>query len=273
MAVTTTNGQFGQSISQLTEAPILSVRDLTVSYNGESALDAVNFEINAGERVAIIGPNGAGKSTLIKTVMGLLQPRSGQIVIKGGTIERIGYVPQYEAVNWDFPVTVRDVVMMGRARQIGWFSWPGREHWTIVEAALERVGMAEYARQQVGELSGGQRRRVFVARALAQQAEILILDEPFSGVDASAQAGMMDVLDSLHADGMTIVLSTHDLNLAFQRFDKVMALKRRIIAYGRPAEIYTPDVLSQLYGGKLATWTEGQQITVFVDDHDCCQGE
>ncbi len=269
MAAITTNGRYEHSILSLIEEPILTVRNLTVIYNDEPALDAVNFEINAGERVAIIGPNGAGKSTLIKAVMGLLQPRSGQIVIKGGREQRIGYVPQYEAVNWDFPVTVRDVVMMGRARQIGWFRWPGREHWTAVEAALERVGMAEFSKKQIGELSGGQRRRVFIARALAQQAEMLILDEPFSGVDSSAQASMMEILDSLNNDGLTIILSTHDLNLAFQRFDKVMALKRRMIAYGQPSEIYTPDILSQLYGGKLATWAEGQQITVFVDDHDC----
>jgi ABC-type Mn2+/Zn2+ transport system ATPase subunit len=251
-------------------ATLLTVRELTVIYNGEPALDKISFEVHAGERVAIIGPNGAGKSTLIQAVMGLLQPRSGQIIIREDAIERIGYVPQYETVNWDFPVTVRDVVMMGRARQIGWLRWPGRDDWKMVQAALERVGMAEFSKRQVGELSGGQRRRVFIARALAQQAEMLILDEPFSGVDASAQSGIMDVLDSLHDDGMTIILSTHDLNLAFQRFDKVMALRRRMIAYGRPADIYTPDTLSQLYGGKLATWSEGQQITVFVDDHDCC---
>jgi ABC-type Mn2+/Zn2+ transport system ATPase subunit len=167
-------------------------------------------------------------------------------------------------------VTVRDVVLMGSIRQMGWFRWPSRTHRQLADEALARVGMADLAGRQVGELSGGQRRRVFIARALAQEARTLILDEPFSGVDASAQAGMMDVLDTFQRDGLTIILSTHDLNLAFQRFDKVMALKKHVIAYGTPAEIYRPEILSQLYGGKLATWAEGQQVMVFVDDHDCC---
>jgi ABC-type Mn2+/Zn2+ transport system ATPase subunit len=228
----------------------------------------VNFDIYPGERIAVIGPNGAGKSTLIKAVMGLLQSRSG--VIRAHDARRMGYVPQYEGVNWDFPVTVQDVVMMGRARHIGWFRWPRAAQWQIVHRALERVGLADFANRQVGELSGGQRRRVFIARALAQEAEILILDEPFSGVDASAQDSMMEVLDTLQRDGLTIILSTHDLNLAFRRFDKVMALNRRVIAYGTPAEVYHPHTLSELYGGKLATWQDGREVMVFVDDHDCC---
>lgn len=250
-----------------TAAPILSVRDLTVVYNGTSALTNVNFDVYPGERVAIIGPNGAGKSTLIKSIMGLLQPRTGSI--DANDHQRIGYVPQYEGVNWDFPVTVRDVVMMGRARHVGWLRWPGGEHWQRVENALERVGLAEYGSRQVGELSGGQRRRVFIARALAQEAETLVLDEPFSGVDASAQNAMMDVLDDLQQDGLTIILSTHDLNLAFRRFDKVMALNGQVVAYGTPAAVYSPQTLERLYGGKLATSDDGRQVTVFVDDH-CC---
>ena len=248
--------------------PILSVRDLTVMYKGEPAIADVNFDVYPGERVAVIGPNGAGKSTLIKAMMGLLQPRTGTIYARDP--QRIGYVPQYEGVNWDFPVTVRDVVMMGRARHIGWLRWPGGAHWHMVDRALERVGLADLGSRQVGELSGGQRRRVFIARALAQEAETLILDEPFSGVDASAQTAMMDVLDSLQRDGMTIILSTHDLDLAFRRFDKVMALNKRVIAYDTAEHVYAPQTLSQLYGGKLATWEDGRQVKVFVDDHDCC---
>ncbi len=246
--------------------PVICVENLTVLYDQTTGIEDVSFNVYPGEAVAVIGPNGAGKSTLMKTMMGLLQARAGKI-----TISRLaGYVPQHEAVNWDFPVTVRDVVMMGRIRRIGWLRWPGRAHWHKVDAALERVGMAEFASRQVGELSGGQRRRVFIARALAQEAEILILDEPFSGVDASAQADMMAVLDSLRQDGMTILLSTHDLSLAFQRFDRVLALDYRLIAYGPPSEIYTPDVLKRLYGGGLAATNNGQQVTVFVDDHHCC---
>ncbi|MBZ0293312.1 MAG: metal ABC transporter ATP-binding protein [Anaerolineae bacterium] len=248
----------------------LSVHDLTVIYNGEPALDGVSFDVQAGERVAVIGPNGAGKSTLIKTIMGLLQPRSGSVQLHTGNPLGLGYVPQYEDVNWDFPVTVRDVVMMGQTRRIGWLRWPSREAWARVEQALDRVGMTDLAGRQVGELSGGQRRRVFIARALAQQADILVLDEPFSGVDAHAQSTMMDVLDSLNADGMTIILSTHDLNLAFRRFDKVLAIRQQMLAYGDPEAVYRPDILSQLYGGQIATLEDGRHVTVFVDDHDCC---
>lgn len=247
---------------------IIQVRDLTVIYDGTLALENVSVDIQAGQRVAVIGPNGAGKSTLMKAIMGLLQPRTG--VIRVDDPQRVGYVPQHEAVNWDFPVTVRDVVMMGQTRHIGWFRQPGRAHWQAVDAALERVGMSELAGRQVGELSGGQRRRVFIARTLAQHADVLILDEPFSGVDASAQAEIMAVLDRLHADGLTIVLCTHDLGLAFRRFDRVLALNRHRIAYGPPEDVYTPEVLSQLYGGRLTTIQDGEQVTVFVDDHHCC---
>lgn len=247
-------------------APLI-VEHLTVTYDNQPAIEDVSFSVQAGERIAVIGPNGAGKSTLIKAVMGLLQPRSG--VIHVPDIRRLGYVPQHEAVDWDFPVTVRDVVMMGRVRQIGWLRWPGRGHWQKVEQALARVGLGNLAGRQIGELSGGQRRRVFIARALAQEAHTLLLDEPFSGIDTTAQAAIMDVLDALNADGLTIILSTHDLSLAFQRFDRVLALKHRLIAYGPPPEVYRPDVLSQIYGGRLAAWQDGREITLFVDDHHC----
>lgn len=246
--------------------PAVCVEHLTVLYDQTTGIEDVSFDVYPGEAVAVIGPNGAGKSTLMKTMMGLLQPRAGTITLNRSP----GYVPQHETVNWDFPVTVRDVVMMGRTRRIGWLRWPGRAHWQIVDAALERVGMREFAGRQIGELSGGQRRRVFIARALAQEAQLLILDEPFSGVDASAQADMMAVLDNLRQDGMTILLSTHDLSLAFQRFDRVLALDYRLIAYGPPSEVYTPEMLTRLYGGGLATVDNGHPVRVFVDDHHCC---
>jgi ABC-type Mn2+/Zn2+ transport system ATPase subunit len=244
--------------------PILTVRNLTVAYNHAPAIEDVSFTVAAKDRVAIIGPNGAGKSTLIKAIMGLLQPRAGVISVNP---ERLGYVAQHEGVNWDFPVTVADVVMMGRTRKIGRRLWPGRDQWQKVDAALEQVGLLDLRNKQIGELSGGQRRRVFVARALAQEADILVLDEPFSGVDASAQAELLDVLASLHSGGMTILLCTHDLALAFRWFDKVMALHRRLIAYGTPKEVYQPNVLSELYGSQITT-LGGEQV-FFVDDHHC----
>jgi ABC-type Mn2+/Zn2+ transport system ATPase subunit len=249
--------------------PILAAHDLTVIYNGEPAIEHITFDVRERERVAIIGPNGAGKSTLIKTIMGLLQAQRGAVTVQGDARFCLGYVPQNEGIDWNFPTTVRDAVMMGRTRHIGWLRRAGRKHWGIVDTALERVGMAVFAERQIGELSGGQRRRVFIARALAQEANILLLDEPFSGVDAEAQARLMDVLDDLNRDGLTIVLCTHDLALAFSRFDRVLALRKRVIAYGAPAEVYQPDVLAQLYGSRVATWVDGKPAMLFVDDHAC----
>lgn len=254
-------------VQPVSSEPALDVCDLTVIYNREPALEHVSFRVERGERIAIIGPNGAGKSTLIKSIMGLLQPQAGSVKLGGNGRADLGYVPQNEGVDWTFPVSVRDVVMMGRTRQIGWFRWPGTAQHQAVDAALERVGMSHLADEQIGELSGGQRRRVFIARALAQEARTLLLDEPFSGVDASAQASLMDVLDDLNQDGMTVILCTHDLGLAFSRFDRVLALRRRRVAYGTPAEVYQPEVLAQLYGGQIATMNDGQMM--FVDDHHC----
>lgn len=253
-----------------TEAPpVLIVRDLCVQYgSGDLALENVSLDVRAGERLAVIGPNGAGKSTLIKAIMGLLNPSSGTIE-KAADVGVIGYVPQHEAVNWDFPVTVRDVVMMGGVRRVGWLRFPGKRDWDNVDQALRRVDLADLAERQVGELSGGQRRRVFIARALAQQAKILILDEPFSGVDASAQADLMDVLDRLNREGLTIVLSTHDLDLAFHRFDRVLALRRTVIGCGYPDEVYRADVLSRLYDRRIVAWHQGEAVSVFVDEHGC----
>jgi ABC-type Mn2+/Zn2+ transport system ATPase subunit len=248
----------------------LSVHDLTVAYRGTLALDSVSFHVHPGERVAIIGQNGAGKSTLIKAIMGLIPVRSGMIDRAGVSTQQIGYVPQHENVDWTFPVTVREVVMMGCARHIGWLRRPRAEHHARVAHALARVGMSDLAARQIGELSGGQRRRAFIARALAQQAHMLILDEPFSGVDAAAQSELLDVLDALNADGLTILLSTHDLDLAYRRFDKVLALNRRAVAYGAPQQVFTRDHLAALFGREVTVWQDGQPMRAWIDDHGCC---
>lgn len=254
--------------SSKSSPPIIDVRDVTVRYNGDAAIEHITFHVEAGERVAIIGPNGAGKSTLINAILGLLRHQSGEIVVKS-ELHKLGYVPQHEDVNWNFPVTVSDVVMMGYLRRIPRFRLPTRAQRQQVEHVLEQVGMTGFRDRQVGELSGGQRRRVFIARALAMEADVLLLDEPFSGVDASAQTDLMDVLDKLNAAGLTILLSTHDLDLAFHRFDKVLALRQRVIAFGTPDEVYQTDVLAQLYGKRLLAWQDGKQVSVFVDEHGC----
>lgn len=248
---------------------VLTVRDLSLSYDEQTALHNISFTVPAGDMLAIIGPNGAGKSSLLKSIMGLVQAR------KGGVIEverqRLAYVPQYQAVDWQFPVNVQDVVMMGLARQIGWFRFPKREHHERVHAALERVGMADFAKRQIGELSGGQRQRVFIARALAQNNDILLLDEPFAGLDAKTENELMNSIAALNAEGMTILLTTHDLTMAFQRFKHVLAIKHHLVGIGTPQEMSRPEILRELYGGGIATLHEGDAVTVFIDEdiHGC----
>lgn len=249
-------------------AAIITVRDLTVNYAQGKALDDVSLTVHTGERLAVIGPNGAGKSTLLKAIMGLLNIASGEITVEGSR-QRLGYVAQNDDVDWRFPITVRDAVMMGRARQIGWFRYAGKRDWDAVEQALERVDMTRFGQRQIGELSGGQRRRVFIARALAQNDDILLLDEPFSGVDPSAQAELLDTLDKLNAEGVTIVLTTHDLDLAFHHFDRVLALRRRVVALGTPEEVFLPEVLAQLYGRGLFARQDGHHLDFYVDEHGC----
>lgn len=250
------------------EQPIaLAVEELNVAYNAGRALEDVGFTVRRGDYVAIIGPNGAGKSTLLKAILGMIAPQSGSVRVESE--KPLGYVPQHEGVNLQFPVTVRDVVMMGRHRQIGWLRQPRKADHAAVDTALARVSLEALGKRQIGELSGGQRRRAFIARALAQEADILLLDEPMSGVDVDGQAAIMTVLDALNADGLTILMTTHDLDLAFQRFGKVMALKRRLVAFGAPDAVYTPAVLEQVYDRVLMTRTDGERMTMLIDEHGC----
>jgi ABC-type Mn2+/Zn2+ transport system ATPase subunit len=251
----------------MTSDTLITVKHLSVMFEDTEALHDVSFSVERGDYVALIGPNGAGKSTLIRAIVGLVTPaRGGEVHVQGG-IGRLGYVPQHNAVDWSFPVSVRDVVLMGLTRQIGWLRPARKVHHARVDEALQRAGLLEMANRQIGDLSGGLKRRVFIARALAQQADILLLDEPFAGVDIGAQNELMDLLDALNAQGITIVLSTHDLALAFSRFKKVLAVNHRMLGYGKPSDIYTPDMLRELYGGRVATWQEDKQTLLFIDDH------
>ncbi|MCL4251238.1 MAG: metal ABC transporter ATP-binding protein [Anaerolineae bacterium] len=249
--------------------PTLIVRDLTVQYGDVLALESVSFTIARGECVAVIGSNGAGKSTLLKAILGLIRTERGTVTVHADHPLPLGYVPQHEGIRLDFPVTVEDVVMMGRIRQIGWLRVPGRRDWKAVEEAMARTGIIDLRHRQIGELSGGQRRRAFIARALAQEAECLLLDEPMSGVDAAAQSDLIDTLHQLSREGMTVVMTTHDLDLAFRRFDRVMALRRRLIAFGTPREVYRADVLAQVYNRAVTTWGNNGEITMLVDEHGC----
>lgn len=251
-------------------ACVMVARDLAAGYNGQRGIQAVSFEVRAGERVGVVGPNGAGKSTLFKALVGLL-PHQGEISIQGAPCKQshtmLGYVPQHEGIDWQFPATVWDVVMMGRARQIGYVMLPRKRDRAAVREALERVGMYDLRKRQIGQLSGGQRRRVFVARALAQQASVLLLDEPFSGVDAAAEKDLFGVLDILRQEGIAVLLATHNLAQAATEYDKLMLLNAgRMIAYGKPAEVYTPENLAETFGGRIRLWQDGESYVLVADD-------
>jgi manganese/iron transport system ATP-binding protein len=233
-----------------------SVRNLSVAYNGRRALEGVTLEVARGSMVGVIGPNGGGKSTLVKALLGLVPYEAGEVEILGRKPRRrvrrlVGYVPQREEVDWNFPVSVFDVVMMGRVPALGLLRQPSRRDRELVTGALETVGMADHAEARIGELSGGQQQRVFLARALAQEAEILLLDEPVSGVDALAQHEIFDLLRRLQDRGKTVLVTTHDLTCVTERFNAALLLNRRVVAYGPPDEVFTPELLNAAYGSHL----------------------
>ncbi len=255
-------------------APALALANISADYgNGKRALEGVSFSVPEGERAAIVGPNGAGKSTLFKVIVGLMPHLTGDVLVHGhshhaGDCPSIGYVPQREAVDWNFPVTVMDVVLMGRVKEIGWLRRPGRADHAAAQQALQQVSLSDLASRHIGDLSGGQQRRVFIARALAQRADVLLLDEPFSGVDVEAQNAIFSILDGLREQGVTVLLSTHDLETATTRFDRLLLLNRRLLANGPAESVLTPERLAAAYGGRLTFWQNGQPVTVTADD--CC---
>lgn len=255
--------------------PILELKGVSVQFNGTLALDDINFQLHQGERVALIGPNGAGKSTLFNVISGVLSPSRGQVNIYGnqpGEHICIAYVPQRSQVDWKFPVNVADVVMMGRIGRLGLFRWPQRKDWQLVHEALELVGMADLVKRQIGELSGGQQQRVFIARALAQEAELMLLDEPLTGLDVHSQESIFDILEQLRRRNVTIIVSTHDLNLASERFDRLMLLNRQLIGFGKADEIFVPELLNRAYSGHMRLLTTANG-TVFISDGCCGDGE
>ncbi len=256
----------------------LAVRLAGVSagYDHRAALENVSLEIPRGSLVAVFGPNGGGKSTLLKLIAGLLEPWSGVVEVlgepAGREAKRIAYVTQAELVDWSFPVSVWDVAMMGRYPRLGPWRRPNAEDRHAVEAALERVGMADRRRSQIGALSGGQRRRAFLARAIAAAPDLYLLDEPVTGVDITTQEDLMALLASETKLGRTAIATTHDLAAAAEHFGTVVALNRRIIAVGASSLVLDPDVLSATYGGHLLVL--GQ--TVVLDDahhHDAASGD
>lgn len=253
-------------------APALHVNQLSAGYTGDRyAIKNLSFSVHNGERVAVIGPNGAGKSTLFKAIVGLIPFTHGDVSIHGEDCRTshsmVGYVPQHEAIDWSFPVTVRDVVMMGRARQIGWFRRPSRTDEQCIAEILADLGLTYLANRQIGQLSGGQKRRVFIARALAQQTDIILMDEPFTGVDSTAEQEIMTTLDVLTEQGITILLATHDMGKAAQHFDKMLLVKRQILAYGTPSEVMTPQILREAYGSAIQVFPQTNETLVIANQH------
>lgn len=239
--------------------PAIEVRNLTVSFGPKPALLDVSVSIDEGLLVGIIGPNGAGKSTLVKAILGFVKPDYGQVLIQGNSFEhargKVAYVPQRGAVNWDYPITVEQVALMGRYGQVPWWKDLGSADRQRVHEALEMVRMTDFRHRQIGQLSGGQQQRVFMARALAQGGDILLLDEPFAGVDAATERAILDVLDRAKKSGRTLVVVHHDLATASEYFDRLILIKQRLYAYGEPERVLDPELLSEVYEGKLRAFS------------------
>ena len=264
----------GRGVRHDSSAPIVQAVGVTVRYNGGFALQDVSFDLAPGERIAVVGPNGAGKTTLFKVMVGMIHPSQGKVDVFGhgpGGHICIAYVPQRSQVDWAFPVNVADVVMMGRVGKLGPLRWPKPSDWALVRQCLDVVGLAELAGRQINELSGGQQQRMFIARALAQEAELMLMDEPLTGLDLTAQEDTFRVLDDLRVRRVTVIIATHDLNLAAERFDRVMLLNHRIIGLGTAEQVFTPERLTAAIGGQLRLIETAGGLMVLGDT--CCEGD
>lgn len=244
----------------VSQSPAIEVKNLTVSYGPVPALLDVSVQIPSGKLVGVIGPNGSGKSTFIKSILGFTKPDVGEVRLFGKEASlvkgKVAYVPQRGSVDWDFPITVREVAAMGRYGNRRWWQDLKREDYEAAERALEKVRMSEFAKRQIGQLSGGQQQRVFMARALTQNADILLLDEPFAGVDAATERAILDVLQETKAAGKTVVVVHHDLGTAAEFFDLLVLLKQRLFAFGPPTQVLDPTLLCDVYEGNLRVFAE-----------------
>ncbi|PTM58315.1 metal ABC transporter ATP-binding protein [Desmospora activa] len=238
----------------------VSVRDLSVAYHRKPVLRDIQFDVPEGNLIGIVGPNGAGKSTLIKAILGLLPLTSGSVTIYGKPYREqrsiVGYVPQRESVDWDFPTNALDVVLMGRFGKLGWFKRPRKEDREFAYHCLEKVGMADFGKRQISQLSGGQQQRVFLARSLAQDAQLYLMDEPFVGVDAATEKAIIQILNDLKAQQKTVLVVHHDLQTVQEYFDWLILLNFRQIAVGPTSRVFTPENLQKAYGGRLTVLPE-----------------
>ncbi|QDS99390.1 metal ABC transporter ATP-binding protein [Adhaeretor mobilis] len=243
--------------------PAVEIHDMTVAYQRRPVLWDIDLQVPEGKLVGIVGPNGAGKTTLIKAALGLTPLASGKVEIYGKPYNEqrhlVGYVPQRESVDWDFPVSVRDVVLMGTYGKLGWFRRPGKSERETADRCLEQVGMLPLAKRQIRQLSGGQQQRVFLARALAEDAQVYFLDEPFAGVDAATESAIVELMQTLRSDGKTVFVVHHDLQTVRDYFDHVILLNMRLIACGPVETTFTNDNLQKTYGGRLTILDEAAE--------------
>lgn len=242
----------------------LQVKNITVAYHKKPVLQEVSFSVPEGKLIGIVGPNGAGKSTLIKAILGLVPRASGDVKIYGKPYKEqrklIGYVPQRGSVDWDFPTNALDVVLMGRYGHIGWFRRPSKKDVEFALECLDKVGMRPFANRQISQLSGGQQQRVFLARALAQDATVYFMDEPFVGVDAATEKAIISLLNELKDQGKTVLVVHHDLQTVEEYFDWTLLLNMRKIAMGPTEEVFHIDNLQKTYGGRLAFLEKGTAL-------------
>ena len=244
----------------------LETQNLTLSYNGQPVLSDVSLAVPVGARVAIVGPNGAGKSTLFKGLVGLVPVVTGRVLIHGQPggrmLSRVAYVPQREEIDWSFPVTALDVVLMGRYGRVGWLRRPKAADYALARRLLADIGLGELERRPIGDLSGGQQQRLFLARALAQEPSLLLMDEPLAAVDEPTRAALLAMLARLAEQGTTIMVSTHDLELAVERFDYLLLVNRRLIAFGPPRDILTTEALVETFGAPSFSLSEGRYLAL-----------
>lgn len=244
----------------IAQNPILDVHDVTVAYHQKPVLWNVDITLTEPRLVGIVGPNGAGKSTLIKAILGLVPLANGQVKVFGESVNRqrrrIGYVPQRESVDWDFPVNVLDVVLMGTYGQLGWFRRPGHKEREWARECLDKVKMLDFADRQIGQLSGGQQQRTFLARALAQQAELYFMDEPMAGVDAATEGIIFALLKDLRSQGKTVIVVHHDLRTVREYFDHLVLINTRLVSEGPTEEVFTHENLRRTYGSRLSILEE-----------------
>lgn len=252
--------------------PLVELNRVTLSYGEEPILSDISLHLHPGQFAALVGPSGAGKTSLLKLILGTLQPSSGEIFIHGKALNgrpapHIGYVPQLETVDWNFPVTVEQVVLMGGIRRSGAMPWPSNQTKRKAGAVLERLGIPDLAKRHIRDLSGGQQQRVFLARALIAEPDLLVLDEPTTGVDMNTAEGVLHLLAELNGQGVTILMTTHDLNTAAAHLPWVICLNRKVIAQGPPDEIFTEEILNQTYQGEMLVIRQGDMLFVHQKPH------